>query len=115
MRRYWRAVAILRDDWAILDGVHNVPSRPLDLADTWLLSLWRRHSLQLHHSFISVLTYLVAAYRPIAASALASNAVTRGSSAAAFPLVARQMYHRMGTVGATAMLAGLTTLAAVLP
>lgn len=34
---------------------------------------------------------------------------------AAFPLFANQMYSRMGTVGATAFLAGLMTLMAPLP
>lgn len=65
--------------------------------------------------FTSIFTYLVTAYRPIAASAMASNTFLRTSSAAAFPLFAGQMYHRLGTVGATALLAGLTTLAAPLP
>ena len=65
--------------------------------------------------FISIFTYLVTAYRPIAASAMASNTFTRTSAAAAFPLFAGQMYERLGTVGATALLAGLTTLAAPLP
>lgn len=67
------------------------------------------------YSFTAIFTYLVTAYRPFAASAMASNTFIRGSSAAAFPLFARQMYSRMGTVGATAMVAGLTTLAAPLP
>ncbi|TCD65444.1 hypothetical protein EIP91_002657, partial [Steccherinum ochraceum] len=65
--------------------------------------------------FISTFTYLVTAYRPIAASAMAANSFVRSASAAAFPLFAAQMYHRMGTPGATAFLAGLTTLSAPLP
>lgn len=65
--------------------------------------------------FTSVFTYTVTAYRPIAASAMAANAFVRTSSAAAFPLFAGQMYDRLGTVGATALLAGLTTIAAPLP
>lgn len=65
--------------------------------------------------FTSVLTYTVTAWRPIAASALAANAFVRTSFAAAFPLFAGQMYDRLGTVGATALLAGLTTIAAPLP
>ncbi|KAJ3536252.1 hypothetical protein NM688_g6864 [Phlebia brevispora] len=65
--------------------------------------------------FTSMFTYLVTAYRPIAASAMAANTFTRCASAAGFPLFARQMYDRLGTVGATALLAGLTTLAAPLP
>lgn len=65
--------------------------------------------------FTSVFTYTVTAYRPIAASAMAANTFVRTCFAAAFPLFAGQMYHRMGTVGATALLAGLTTVAAPLP
>lgn len=65
--------------------------------------------------FTSVFTYTVTAYRPIAASAMAANAFVRTTSAAAFPLFAGQMYDQLGTVGATALLAGLTTVAAPLP
>ncbi|THH29235.1 hypothetical protein EUX98_g4950 [Antrodiella citrinella] len=65
--------------------------------------------------FTSVFTYLVTSYKPIAASAMAANTFVRTTSAAAFPLFARQMYARLGTVGATALLAGLTTLTAPLP
>ncbi|KAI0040027.1 MFS general substrate transporter [Auriscalpium vulgare] len=66
-------------------------------------------------SFVSSFTYLVVAYRPIAASAMASNTAMRTIFAAAFPLFAPAMYHRLGTVGATALLAGLTTIMAPLP
>ena len=65
--------------------------------------------------FTGVFTYLVTAYRPIAASAMAANTFVRTATAAAFPLFARQMYKRLGTVGATALLAGVTTLASTLP
>ncbi|KAJ7595726.1 major facilitator superfamily domain-containing protein [Mycena floridula] len=65
--------------------------------------------------FTSVFTYLVTAYRPIAASAMASNSALRSSFAAVFPLFAAAMYKKLGTVGATALLAGLTTLMAPLP
>ncbi|TFK24141.1 MFS general substrate transporter [Coprinopsis marcescibilis] len=65
--------------------------------------------------FTSTFTYLVTAYRPIAASAMAANAFMRCSFAAAFPLFAGQMYERLGTVGATALLAGLTAVMAPLP
>lgn len=65
--------------------------------------------------FTSVFTYLVTAYRPIAASAMASNSAVRSSFAAAFPLFAGAIYHKLGTVGATALLAGLTTVMAPLP
>lgn len=65
--------------------------------------------------FSCIFAYLVTAYRPIAASAMSANTFVRTSSAAAFPLFAEQMYHRLGTVGATALLAALTTLAAPIP
>lgn len=65
--------------------------------------------------FTSTLTYMVTTYRPIAASAVSSNSALRSGFAAAFPLFAGAMYHRLGTVGATALLAGLTTIMAPLP
>ncbi|KAJ8079688.1 hypothetical protein AAF712_011828 [Marasmius tenuissimus] len=68
-----------------------------------------------YYVFSSVFTYLVTAYRPIAASAMASNSAMRSSFAAAFPLFAKFMYDDLGTVGATALLAGLMTLMAPLP
>ena len=63
----------------------------------------------------TVFTYLVTAYRPIAASAMAANSFMRTSFAAAFPLFAPAMYHRLSTVGATALLAGLCAIMAPLP
>ncbi|KAK7054503.1 hypothetical protein VNI00_003701 [Paramarasmius palmivorus] len=63
----------------------------------------------------SVFTYLVTAYRPIAASAMASNSAMRSTFAAVFPLFAKQMYDALGTVGATALLAGVMTVLAPLP
>ena len=65
--------------------------------------------------YTAVFTYLVTAYRPIAASAMAANSALRTSFAAAFPLFAPAMYHHLGTVGATALLAGLCALMAPLP
>jgi len=65
--------------------------------------------------FTAVFTYLVTAYRPMAASAMAGNSFLRSSFAAGFPLFAAQMYGRLGTVGATALLAGLTAVMAPLP
>lgn len=65
--------------------------------------------------FSSIFAYLVTAYRPVAASAMSANTFVRTSSAAAFPLFADQMYHSLGTVGATVLLAGLTTLAVPIP
>ncbi|KAI0676809.1 MFS general substrate transporter [Trametes maxima] len=68
-----------------------------------------------YYIFTGVFTYLVTAYRPIAASAMAANSALRSTFAAVFPLFAGAMYHRLGTVGATALLAGLTTLMTPLP
>lgn len=66
-------------------------------------------------TFSSVFTYLVDAYRPVAASAMASNSVMRSSFAAGFPLFAVPMYNRLGTVGATCLLGGLSVLMVPLP
>lgn len=65
--------------------------------------------------FNAVFTYLVVAYRPVAASAMAGNTFVRTTFAAGFPLFAGQMYDTLGTVGATALLAGLTTVIAPVP
>ncbi|ESK91477.1 hypothetical protein Moror_2609 [Moniliophthora roreri MCA 2997] len=65
--------------------------------------------------FTSVFTFLVTAYRPIAASTMASNSAMRSGFAAAFPLFAGFMYDALGTVGATALLAGIMTVMAPLP
>ncbi|QRV91610.1 major facilitator superfamily transporter [Ceratobasidium sp. AG-Ba] len=65
--------------------------------------------------FTSVFTFLVVAYRPYAASAMAGNSFLRSAFAAVFPLVSGPMYNRLGTVGATALLAGLATLMTPLP
>lgn len=65
--------------------------------------------------FAAIFTYTVTAYRPVAASAMAANTFVRTASASVFPLFAGQMYHRLGTAGATALLAGLTAVAAPLP
>jgi len=65
--------------------------------------------------FTATFTYLVTVYRPISASAMASNSAMRMAFAAVFPLFAGAMYKKLGTVGATALLAGLTTVLAPLP
>jgi hypothetical protein len=67
------------------------------------------------YSFTCVFTYLVVAYSPVAASALAGHAFLRCMFAFAFPLFAGYMYDSLGTVGATALLAGLTTVMAPIP
>ncbi|GJJ13985.1 hypothetical protein Clacol_008242 [Clathrus columnatus] len=63
----------------------------------------------------AVIAPIITAYRPYAASAMAGNSFMRSSFAAVFPLFAGAMYNRLGTVGATALLAGLTTLMVPLP
>lgn len=65
--------------------------------------------------FTTVFTFLVTAYRPYAASAMAGNSFLRSAFAAVFPLFAGPMYTRLGTVGATALLAGLATLMSPMP
>lgn len=59
--------------------------------------------------------YCSSAYRPVSASAMACNSALRSSFAAGFPLFSNQMYHRLGTVGASGLLAGLTVLMVPLP
>ena len=66
-------------------------------------------------AFSSTFTYLVTAYRPIAASVLASNSFLRSCFACAFPLFTSAMYNALGTTGATALVAGLATVFAPLP
>ncbi|KZP19399.1 hypothetical protein FIBSPDRAFT_1045579 [Athelia psychrophila] len=73
------------------------------------------NKIGMYFVFTSTFTYLVTAYRPIAASAMAANSALRSMFAAAFPLFAGAMYRRLGTVGATALLAGLTAVMAPLP
>ncbi|KAI9452758.1 hypothetical protein BJY52DRAFT_1225924 [Lactarius psammicola] len=65
--------------------------------------------------FTSSLSYLVVAYRPVAASAMASNSAMRSTFGATFPLFIEQVYHRPGIVGATALLAVIATLPAPFP
>jgi len=67
------------------------------------------------YTFSSTFTYLITAYRPIAASVLASNSFLRSIFACVFPLFTSAMYNTLGTVGATALVAGLATLFAPLP
>jgi hypothetical protein len=67
------------------------------------------------YAYSSTFTYLVDAYRPVAASALASNSFLRSTFAAGFPLFGQQMYKALGPVGATCLLAGLLFLCTPLP
>lgn len=68
-----------------------------------------------YFAYTSSFTYLVVAYRSVAANALAANSAMRSCFAAGFPLFAGAMYSTLGTVGATALLAGLTLVMAPLP
>ncbi|KAI9443724.1 MFS general substrate transporter [Russula earlei] len=65
--------------------------------------------------FASSFTYLLVAYRPIAASAMASNIAMRATFASVFPLFATRMNHTLGTVRATSLLACVATAMAPLP
>ncbi|KAF7761644.1 hypothetical protein Agabi119p4_9636 [Agaricus bisporus var. burnettii] len=65
--------------------------------------------------YASTFTYLVTTYRPIAASAMAANSAMRSTFAAVFPLFAGALYARLGTVGATALMAGITAIMAPFP
>ncbi|KAK9472958.1 major facilitator superfamily domain-containing protein [Dipodascopsis tothii] len=58
--------------------------------------------------FSGVFTYLVEAYRPFSASALAANGFMRSSFAAAFPLFSIQMYNKLGYTWASALLGFLS-------
>lgn len=67
------------------------------------------------YAYTSTFTYLVDAYRPVAASALASNSFLRSAFAAGFPLFGNQMYEKLGAVGGTCLLAGIMALCIPLP
>lgn len=67
------------------------------------------------YAFIAIWTFLVHAYRPYAASAMAGNSFMRSAFAAVFPIVAIPMYPKLGVVGATGLLAGLTLCMVPLP
>ncbi|KAI8253815.1 Efflux pump atB [Colletotrichum sp. SAR 10_77] len=58
--------------------------------------------------FTGIFTFLVDAYKQYAASAMASNGLTRCIIAAAFPLFGVQMYEKLGYEWATSLLAFLT-------
>ncbi|BEJ12282.1 hypothetical protein CspHIS471_0207420 [Cutaneotrichosporon sp. HIS471] len=71
--------------------------------------------LGLVYAYTATFTYLVDAYRPVAASALASNSFLRSTFAAGFPLFGLPLYQRLGAVGATCLLAGLLFLFTPVP
>ncbi|KAK4706119.1 hypothetical protein P7C70_g83, partial [Phenoliferia sp. Uapishka_3] len=58
-------------------------------------------------SFQAVFVYLVDAFRPVAASAMAANSALRSSFAAGFPLFTHQMFSRLGTQWALTLCAFL--------
>jgi len=60
-------------------------------------------------------TFLVDAYKPYAASAMASNSFLRSAFAAAFPLFTTQMYARLGPDWASGLCAFLTLAMVPLP
>ena len=61
-------------------------------------------------NFLAIFNYTATYWRPVAASALAANALIRCSFAAAFPLFGVQMADRLGTAGAASLLAGLNMI-----
>jgi len=67
------------------------------------------------YAFSSSFTFLVDAYRPVAASALASNSFLRSTFAAGFPLFGQAMYEGLGPVAATCLLAGALFFCAPFP
>lgn len=66
-------------------------------------------------SFTSTFNFFVHTYKPLAASAMASNSFMRSSFAGALPLAARPMFKAMTNTGALAFLAGVMTLLAPVP
>ncbi|KAF8188317.1 MFS general substrate transporter [Pholiota molesta] len=94
--------------WLAFTTYHDVP---------WVIPILASvpFGAGIYFVFTSTFTYMVTAYRPIAASAMAANSAMRSTFAAVFPLFSGVMYDRLGTVGATALLAGLTAILAPLP
>ncbi|GAA5925312.1 hypothetical protein JCM3775_006420 [Rhodotorula graminis] len=75
----------------------------------WIVSLIATvpFGIGLVWSFQAVFVYLVDAYRPVAASAMAANSAMRSSFAAAFPLFTTAMFRSLGTQWALALVAFL--------
>lgn len=63
-----------------------------------------------YYLFFSIFIYTTINWRPVAASAMGANSTVRCIMAAAFPLFAIQMIHRLSSPGAAAFLAGLNCL-----
>ncbi|KAL9935367.1 hypothetical protein V8E36_005715 [Tilletia maclaganii] len=66
-------------------------------------------------SYVAIFSFTVDAFRSVAASGMGANSLVRSCFAAAFPLFSNALYHRLGTVGATALLAGLSALMIPIP
>ncbi|KAM0755472.1 MFS general substrate transporter [Meredithblackwellia eburnea MCA 4105] len=91
--------------WTTQPSVHWIASEiatvPLGIGLAW--------------AFQSVFSYLVDAYRPIAASAMAANGALRSCYAAIFPLFTRQMFDKLGTQWALSLCAFLCLAMAPFP
>ncbi|KAK8044450.1 bicyclomycin resistance protein [Apiospora rasikravindrae] len=65
--------------------------------------------------FLPCFNYIVDAYLPLAASAVAANIILRSSIAAGFPLFSTQMFQGMGAQYACTLLGGLAALMIPIP
>lgn len=132
LQRQYRRIAakspggIAPPETRLIPGFYGAIACPLGLLLLGLLSFSRfpwilpiigssLFGVGMVYSFTSTFTYLVDAYRPVAASALASNSFLRSAFAAGFPLFGHQLYERLGAVRGTCLLAGLMALSLPLP
>ncbi|KAL2811998.1 bicyclomycin resistance protein [Aspergillus granulosus] len=65
--------------------------------------------------FLPCFNYLIDAYLPLAASAVAANIILRSAAAAAFPLFSRQMFANMGVQWAGTLLGCLAMIMIPIP
>lgn len=65
--------------------------------------------------FTSIFSYITDAWTPVAASALGTNVLMRSLFSSLFLLFTPSLYRALGTVGATALLAGLNVLMLPVP
>ena len=65
--------------------------------------------------YYSVNNYIIDAYQAYAASALAAKVFMRSGGGAAFPLFTTQMYHRLGDLWASFLLAFISTAMVIIP
>ena len=83
---------------------------------TKLLRSWLRHRSGRGYISCSLSADVSCSGVPTCGSiGVVGKQLTEGVFAAVFPLISGAMYDKLGTVGATALLAGLTTLMAPLP